>query len=224
MFKLTEFTKEIYSPKEVSSFLGVTVRTLQVWDSKGMIPFHRSQTNRRYLDKKYLLKILEDRNLLIDDTVFSKHDILYARVSSHEQKTSGDLDRQISYLVSNVKDLQNPIVLSEVGSGLNDNRVKIQKLIELILNDEVNRIFVTYKDRLTRFGFHYLEAICKHHGVSIIILQENYSCMEEKTIQAELVDVMISLVSSFSGRIYGLCSNKAKKAEKEIKTIVENNS
>ena len=220
MFKLSEFTKENYSPKEVSSYLGVTVRTLQVWDTQGKIPFHRSETNRRYLDKNSLINILKERNMIFDDSDLHKRDVLYARVSSHEQKNSGDLDRQVSYLVSNVSDLQNPLVLSEVGSGLNDNRVKIQKLIEMVMNDEVHRIFVTYKDRLTRFGFHYLETICKHHNVSIHILKEYSNDSKEKTIHDELVEDMISLVSSFSGRIYGLRSQKAKKIEKDIKEMV----
>ncbi len=40
----------------------------------------------------------------------------------------------------------------------------------MILNDEVNRVFITYKDRLTRFGYHYIETICKHHHVEILVV------------------------------------------------------
>ena len=63
------------------------------------------------------------------------------------------------FLVESVSDLQNPINFKEVGSGLNDNRPKLQQLIKMVMNDEVRRVFVTYKDRLTRFGFNYLKAV-----------------------------------------------------------------
>ena len=74
----------------------------------------------------------------------------------------GDLDRQVVKLMEYAQDyqLQNPIILKEVGSGLNEQRKQIQKLIRMILRKEVSRIFITYKDRFTRFGYHNLETIC----------------------------------------------------------------
>ena len=54
--------------------------------------------------------------------MIEKHDVIYARVSSHEQKQKGDLDRQALFLIENVKDLHNPIIMKEVGSGLHDKR------------------------------------------------------------------------------------------------------
>jgi predicted site-specific integrase-resolvase len=76
---------------------------------------------------------------------------------------------------------------------------------------------VNYKDRLTRFGFDYLASYFKSHGVSIIVLKET----EIQDPQKELVDDLIAIVTSFSGKIYGMRSNKAKKIvksfEKEVK-------
>jgi predicted site-specific integrase-resolvase len=103
--------------------------------------------------------------------------------------------------------LINPVILKEVGSGLNDKRKKIQELIRMVENNEANRVFVTYRDRLTRFGFHYLEAMFKSHGVEIVVVKDQE---KEKPVQEELVEDMMSLIASFSGKLYGLRSKKIK--------------
>lgn len=138
----------------------------------------------------------------------NKKDVLYARVSSHDQKQKGDLDSQIMFLLTNISDLQQPVVLSEVGSGLNDKRKKFQTLIKMIMNDEVSRIFVTYKDRLTRFGFNMLEEICKLKDVKIIVVNQD---KEKQFVEYELVSDMMSLIVSFSGKLYGMRSKQKKK-------------
>lgn len=66
--------------------------------------------------------MLVKHNLFLDDSNNSRRDVIYARVSSNNQKNNGDLDRQVQFLLDNNNDLQNVLVLSEVGSGLNDKR------------------------------------------------------------------------------------------------------
>ena len=146
--------------------------------------------------------------MLYKDMDFDKRDVIYARVSSSEQKAKGDLDRQVTFLLENVDDLYKPIVLKEAGSGLNDKRPKIQELIRLVLDGKVNRVFVTYKDRLTRFGYHYLETIFSYHGVSITVVKDED---KEKSVEEELVEDMMSLIASFSGKLYELRSGKNRK-------------
>lgn len=109
--------------------------------------------------------------MLYEDESLSKRDVIYTRVSTYGQQKQGDLDRQSDYILSNRDDLKNVLILKELGSGLNSKRKKLLKLIDMILNDEVNRIFITYKERLTRFGFEYIESICNHHNVEIVIMQ-----------------------------------------------------
>lgn len=115
------------------------------------------------------------------------------------------------FLMENVKDLKNPIILKEVGSGLNDKRRKIQELIGMVLDGKVNRVFVTYRDRLTRFGFHYLESMFAHQGVQIIVVRDKE---RKKSVNEELVEDMMSLIASFSGKLYGLRSGKNNKNAK----------
>ena len=150
MIRLSQLSKEIYRPKDIAFFVGVTTRTLQNWESEGKLDFRRNpETNRRFLTKTDVIALLKERDLLVDDCTDVRRDVVYARVSSHDQKNHGDLDRQIRFLIDQNNDLQNVLVLAEVGSGLNDNRKRLQQLLKMVMNDEVNRIFVTYKDRLT---------------------------------------------------------------------------
>lgn len=209
MITSSQLKKDHYKPKDLSKFLGVTTRTLQIWDREGKISFRRDPvSNRRFLTKEDTICILKDFGLFYDDTVNTKRDVIYARVSSHDQKAHGDLDRQVCFLIDQVPDLQNVLVLSEVGSGLNDKRKKLQKLLMMVMNGEVNRVFVTYKDRLTRFGFNYLETMFNAKGVEIIVVNQQ---SEKLSVEQELLNDMMSLIASFSGKLYGMRAKKNKE-------------
>lgn len=208
LIKYTELTKDSYRIRDLSRFFGVTDVTLRTWEKEGRIKFLRTEGKSRYLTKDLLIEELNKRGLFIDDRPMDKKDVLYARVSSHEEKQKGDLDRQIMFLLTNISDLQQPVVLSEVGSGLNDKRKKFQTLIKMIMNDEVSRIFVTYKDRLTRFGFNMLEEICKLKDVQIVVVNQD---KEKQSVEDELVSDIMSLIASFSGKLYDMRSKQKKK-------------
>ena len=192
MYKVSDFTKTAYRTGEAAKILGITTRTIQNYDKLGKLKVCRTEGNRRVIMREDLIKYLDDKGLIYDDTNSKRHDVIYARVSSNEQKQSGDLDRQALYLVENAKDIQNPIILKEVGSGLNDKRKQLQKLLDMISNQEVRNVYITYKDRLTRFGFNYLETMFNACGTSIIVLQDESN---EKTVHDEFVEDMISIIS-----------------------------
>lgn len=197
MIKQSELTKEQYTIGEVAAFLNINVKTIQRWDREGIFKCERTHTNRRVINRDNLIELLNNRGMLFNDIDGSKIDVIYARVSSNEQKAKGDLDRQVSFLVQSVKDLKNPTILAEVGSGLNDKRKKLHQLLDMVLQDKVDRIFVTYRDRLTRFGFNYLEKVCSYHNVKIIVVKD---ASEEESIQKELTEDMMYLATFFSGK------------------------
>lgn len=197
MIKQSELIKEQYTIGEVAAFLNVNVKTIQRWDREGIFKCERTHTNRRVINRDNLITVLNDRGMLFDDINNSKVDVIYARVSSNEQKIKGDLDRQVSFLVQSVKDLKNPTILTEVGSSLNDKRKKLDQLLDMVLQDKVDRIFVTYQDRLTRFGFHYLEKVCNYHNVKIIVVKD---ASEEESVQKELTEDIMALIAFFSGK------------------------
>lgn len=197
MIKQSELTKEQYTIGEVAAFLNINVKTIQRWDREGIFKCERTHTNRRVINRDNLIAVLNDRGMLFNDINNSKIDVIYARVSSNEQKAKGDLDRQVAFLVQSVKNLKNPTILAEVGSGLNEKRKKLHQLLDMVLQDKVDRIFVTYRDRLTRFGFHYLEKVCSYHNVKIIVIKD---ASEEESIQKELTEDMMALTAYCSGK------------------------
>ena len=218
MYKRSEFTKRIYKTGEVAKILQLHYQTVIQYDRLGKLKFHRNESDRRVMFREDLLDYLKEQELLIDDEKEEKRDVIYCRVSSHEQQAKGDLDRQVVKVLECAENfhLQNPLVLKEVGSGLNDNRKEIQRLIAMVLHGEVSRIFVTYKDRLTRFGYHYLESVCKECGVEIHVVCDE---IVEKNAQEEMVEDMMALLASFSGKLYGMRSKTKKEFQKQIEEI-----
>ena len=218
MYKRSEFTKRTDKTGEVADILHLHSLTVIRYDNEGILKFQRNENNRRVMFKEDLLNYLEEKGLLLDDTLTLKKDVIYCRVSSHDQQSKGDLDRQVVKLMEYAQNyqLQNPIILKEVGSGLNDQRKQIQKLIRMILRKEVSRIFITYKDRFTRFGYHYLETICDECGVEIHVMSDKDT---SKSAQEEMVEDMMALIASFSGKLYGMRSKAKKNIIKQIENI-----
>lgn len=213
MVKLSELTKNYYHSGEVAKMIGMSQKTIQNYCNKGIIQFTSINSTNRLIAKSEVIKFLKSKDLLIIDN--NKKDVIYARVSTHKQKSRGDLDRQIStiekYVIyQNPKDLT---VITDVGSGLNDNRNGIVKLINMIQNDEVSRIFITYKDRLTRFGFNFIKTICDFHNVGIIEVSAE---VENKSESEELAEDIIAIIHSFSGKLYGMRRQLKESVCKEL--------
>ena len=195
VFTNKDLYKNSYSLGEVSKFLSMHPKTLQKKDREGVIKFERTPTNRRFLTREKLIKLLEENNLFFDDSKLIKHDIIYARVS--KQKQFGELEQQVEVILKHNHNLQNPIILKEIGSGLNEQRPKLQQLLKMVLNNEVNKIYITYKDRLTIFGFNYLKYIFEEFGVEIITLYEdNY----ENIVEKEKIEKFIEELTNESNR------------------------
>ena len=81
------------------------------------------------------------------------------------------------------------------------------------MQDKIDTIFITYKDRFIRFGYDWFERLCKIHNTEIIVLNN----IETSPTQ-EMVDDMISIVHVFSCRLYGLRKYKSKlKNDKSLR-------
>ena len=99
------------------------------------------------------------------------------------------------------------LVLSEIGSGLNAGRKRLQQLLRLVSDDRVAEVAITYPDRLTRFGSEYLETLFTAFGVALTVLEPG----EEKTAEQELTEDLLSIIASFAGKLYGMRSHKQKE-------------
>lgn len=134
--------------------------------------------------------------------------ILYGRVSGHGQKE--DLDTQLQRLqtwaASERKGMET-VVLADIGSGLKATRRQLQRLLKLVCEDKVREVAITYEDRVTRFGQEYLETLFTCFGVTLTVLEPG----EETTPEQELTDDLLTLIASFSGRLYGMRSHKQQE-------------
>ena len=192
-FTRENINKNYYTTGEVADLFQVSTKTIQKWDNKGILNFQRSPTNRRVLQKETLIEYLKSKNMFYEDESLSKRDVIYARVSTSKQQKQGDLDRQVDYILSNRADLKNVLILKEVKSIFDSKRKELLKLINMILNDEVNRIFITHKERLVGLGFEYIEAICKHYDVEIITIQSE---QDNKSVKQELTEDIKNLLDT----------------------------
>ena len=99
MYRMSEFTKNSYRVKETADILGVTPKTIRVYDKEGKIKTSRTEGNQRIIMRDDLISFLDKKGLILDDTKQQKRDVIYARVSSHDQKNMETLiDRRFSLL------------------------------------------------------------------------------------------------------------------------------
>ena len=145
--------------------------------------------------------------------------VLYGRVSGQGQ--IHDLDMQLARLQAwsqAERAGKTPLILSDIGSGLKASRKHMNRLLKLVIEDQVAEIAVTYADRLTRFGQEYLQVLFDSFGVTFTVLEPD----EDKTPEQELVDDLLALIASFSGRLYGMRSHKQKELLKCAQAVINN--
>lgn len=199
--------RDYYTIAEVSELLGVTKTTLRRWEEVGKIESKRTQGNHRRYEKKAIDRILQKEEKI------EKITIGYARVSTNEQKE--DLKRQVQ-MIENYCSSKGYVfeVISDLGSGLNYNKRGLIKLIELIEEDKLERLVISYKDRLLRFGSEIIFKLCEIHNVEVIIINQT-----ENTFESELVDDVLSIITVYSSKLYGKRSHKNKKIIEENKKL-----
>jgi len=200
-----------YKISEAAAHLGVCTKTIRRWDARGKITCNRTVGGHRRISILEISRLIEDKekDLVIDP---EKMVAVYCRVSSHDQKKKGDLERQVkgARAYCTAHGFKNIKTFTDVGSGLNTRRSGLKKMCTLIEGKKITRVILTYPDRLTRFGFSYLENYFKSHGASIHAINEKVTT----SMQEELVQDLIAIVTSFSGRVHGMRSHKNKKKNK----------
>lgn len=210
MFTKSQIMKQgNYKTGEVAKMLGISIPTVIRYCEQGTIKHIKNQYGHRRIEASDFFDYLLTIGQGVDDTEQNKHDVIYARVSTHKQAERGDLERQIEVVKLFAIDynVRNLLIKKDIGSGLNDNRKNLTSLIDLIQQGKVNRLFINYKDRLTRFGFNYIKQICDFHNVEIIVVSD---VKNKKSESEELAEDIIALINSFSGKLYGL-RHKIKK-------------
>lgn len=192
---------------EVLKFLNVTRPTLSSYVKNGYIKAERTRTGYYDYDRE---SVFQFRNKEID-----RINVIYSRVSTAKQKK--DLENQTELLETYCN--KNGIIIgqtfSDVGSGINFDRKAFQDLLHAVLNYKVKKVFITYKDRLSRISFPLFKDIFEKFGCEIVVLNETN---DEKLIEKEIFSEIISLIHCFSMKVY---SNRRKEKLKLMKKDLE---
>ena len=205
--------EKLYKPSDFAELMGVSRSGVIKWIKEGKI--RAIEIHGRW----YIPESEVDR-LTKGEYAGVKRVAIYARVGGNTQKD--DLDRQIASLEDYVRK-QFPqadyIVIKDIASGLKEDRKGLKKLIDLARERQIDAVVVTYKDRLTRFGFSYLEELFKAYGVKVIPAFNE----ESKDYMQELTEDLIEIVTSFAEKMYGKGSQKYEKVVSSVQNVIKDN-
>ena len=196
----------MYKIGKFSKLTGISISTLRMWDKKGILKpeFKTPRGERRYSEAQ-LQQVLQKKS----DA--PRINVGYARVSSKKQED--DLKRQIELLeLFLAKQGKSFKIISDMGSGIDYSKSGLKELLKLISSNQVDTIYVLYKDRLVRFGFELIEEFAKLHNTKIEVINQT----EDKTDEEELVEDILNIIHVFSCRLNGKKSHINKKIAQRL--------
>lgn len=169
---------------------GISYITAWRWFKAGKLPVPARQ--------------LPTGTILVEEPNPQGRTVLYARVSSADQKD--DLQRQVQRLEAFAREQgwADFNVVTEIASGFNGKR---KKLLRVLRDPKVSRIVVEHRDRMSRFGFEMLEAALAAAGTRVVVV-------EKGEVTDDLMRDLLEILTSACGRLYGRRSarNRAKRA------------
>jgi len=178
----------MYKIGQFSKLTGISISTLRMWDKKGILKpeFKTPRGERRYSEAQ-LQQVLQKKS----DA--PRINVGYARVSSKKQED--DLKRQIELLeLFLAKQGKSFKIISDMGSGIDYSKSGLKELLKLISSNQVDTIYVLYKDRLVRFGFELIEEFAKLHNTKIEVINQT----EDEIDEEELVEDILNIIHVFS--------------------------
>ena len=134
---------------------------------------------------------------------------IYARVSSSENKNNLTKQRERLENYCAAKGYKVLKAVEEIGSGLNDNRKKLESLL---MDESIKKIVVEHSDRFSRFGMNYISKLLQMQGREVEVINE------QSNDRDDLMQDFVSIVTSFCARLYGQRRNK-RRTEKIIEEL-----
>lgn len=205
--------------KKACEILGCCPDTLRRWTEEGKLNAYRaSEKGNRRWDEDELRAYLGEINPGQTTTASKGNRVaVYCRVSTSDQKSHGDLDRQKLRLLEYcaAKKYAVEYVFEEVGSGLNDNRKKLLQMMRLACEHKFDKVVIEHYDRLTRFNFKLVVEYFRSHGVEVEYVESVLS----ESFEADLVKDMLSLIAVFSAKLYSKRGKENRKKRKEAETL-----
>jgi predicted site-specific integrase-resolvase len=85
----------------------------------------------------------------------------------------------------------------------------------LIVDSKVERLVLTHKDRLLRFGRELIFSLCEQFGTEVVIINRT----EDSTFEEDLAPDVLEIITVFSARLYGSRSHKNRKIVEELRDV-----
>lgn len=190
-FKISQYAKRY----------GVSTRTVWNWMYSGKVKFERESDGKH-------IRIIEDEDKKLTDAVG-----IYARVSSSENKDNLEKQKERLENYCAARGYKVLKTVTEIGSGLNDKRPKLEKLLT---DESIKMIVVEHSDRLARFGLNYIQKLLELQGRKIEVINE------QSNDRDDLMQDFVSIITSFCARLYGMRRNK-RRTEQIIRELERQN-
>jgi len=191
--------------KEVLELLQITRPTLTKYVKQGWIKVNVLPNGRYDYDEESVYKLFNKG--------VQRKTYIYARVSTLKQKK--DLENQIQLLKQFCFNNGYTVskIFSDIASGISfEKRKDFFKMLDDILAGKVERVVITYKDRLSRVGFELFYHLFRKYNCEIVVISEIGS---EKLDSEEIFEEIVSLLHCYSMRLY------SKRKIQKIKNILE---
>lgn len=193
---------KVYTISQFAKRVNKGPSTLRRWDTTGKLVAKRTMSGHRYYDES------DVRTVLKLPSLEKRKIVVYCRVSSKAQ--SDDLKSQVNamndYCINSGQSIDE--FIKEIGGGMNFKRKEFLNLLKEVIEGNISKIIIAHKDRLCRFGFDLFNYICEINDCTLEVVNQ-----EKLSPEKEMVDDLLSIVHTFSCRLYGLSSYKKQIKE-----------
>ena len=182
---------------KVLKLLNITRPTLSRYVKEKIVKY-KVQPNGSYdYDEESVYKILNKS--------IERKNVIYTRVSTQKQKPDLENQKKIveKYCIKNGIKISD--IYSDIGSGINFDRKEFQRLVDDVVNHKISKIYITYKDRLSRVSFDMFKNLFSNFNCEIVVLND---IEDAQTTEKEIFNEIISLIHCFAMKVY---SSRRKK-------------
>lgn len=198
--------EELLTIGDASKLLGVAIETLRRWEKDGKIKAQRTEGGHRRYRVADLLKI---------EKPSSRFTVTYSRVSTKQRESNLKTQAALLQEYCKTQGWRDIYQLTDIGSGLNYRKRGLLKLVDMLQRNEVERLVITDKDRLLRFGSELIFALCENNETQVIILNKGKDSEPEQ----EMCEDILAVITVFSARMYGRRSRRNLKAMQSLHEV-----
>lgn len=189
---------------KVLKLLNITRPTLCRYVKNGLVKFKQLPNGFYDYEEESIYKLL-NKNI-------ERKNIIYARVSTQKQKNDLENQKAILRKYCSINRIKISDEYSDIGSGINFERKEFQRLVNDVVNHKISKIYITYKDRLSRISFDMFKNLFQNFNCEIIVLN---NIDDNKQIEKEIFNEIISLIHCFAMKVY------SSRRQKKLKNIEE---